>query len=269
MINFRIAGATLRAARLGAGALLAAASLATSAQAAVVVYDSLSGGQRYYSQCFACSDAPSVVELGDIVTLAGTERRLQTISLALEQDITTTLVTPYQLSLTLGLYSFDANLVTSLIASRTVALDVSASGTYTVPIDFRGVDVPDTFYYGLSATSASSELASFRMSLWDYYAQGDPYFGDGPPVPVGTDVGTVVQGPDDIITAVYVRLDSDLTRLYRVDAAGWSADLATGLTPMIQMTATSVPVPEPQSLALVLTAGVAMVLVGRRKRQER
>ena len=259
MSILRIVGTTLGAARRSTGILLAAASLATSAQAAVV-FDSLTGGQLYYSQCFACSDAPAVLELGDIVTLAGTERMLQTITVALEQDINTS-TTPYQLSLTLGLYSVDSALQTTPIASRTVGLEISESGTYSVPISFRGVIVPDTFYYGLSAASQSPQLAALRLSLWDYYDQS--LFGDGQSVPIGTDVGTQVFGPDVVSTQVYARLASDPSRLRAVGADGWGADLAGGFTPVLQITAA--PVPEPQSLALFLVGGLALASVARRR----
>jgi len=259
MSIFRITGATLRAARLVTGALLVTASLAASAQSSVV-YDSLTGAQRYYSQCFVCSDAPDVLELGDIITLAGTERSIKTITLGIEQDVTLS-TTPYQLSLTLSLYSVDGELRTSEIASRTVGLEITASGTYNVPISFQGVIVPDTIYYGLSATSASPQLAGLRLSLWDYYDQS--LNGDGQSVPVGTDVGTQVLGLDLIATQVYVRLSSDPASLRAVGADGWGADLAGGFTPALQIIAA--PVPEPQTLALFLVGGLAMVLIGRRR----
>lgn len=253
--------AKLRAAQWLAGILLATASLVTSAQTAVV-FDSLSQSQRYYSQCFVCSDAPAVLELGDIVTLAGTERVLRTITLGLEQDIQTSTV-PYQLEVTLGLYEVDATLQTSLIASRTVDFEIQDSGHYDLTINFRGVVVPNTFYYGVSAASASPQLAALRLTLWDYFDQAAPYYGDGPSLPVGTDDGTKVFGPDQISSQVYVRLGSDPTRLIVAGYDGWGESLTEGFTPALQIIAS--PVPEPKSLALFLVGGAVMVLMAWRQ----
>lgn len=263
MSPFHKSSTMLRAARWSVGTLLTAVSLAASAQTAVV-FDSLSQAQRFYSQCFVCTDAPAVQELGDIVTLAGTERMLQTITLGLEQDIKTSTV-PYDLRLTLGLYNVDAGLQTSLIASRTVDFTVPDSGLYDVAISFRGVVVPNTFYYGVSAVSTSPQLAALRLTLWDYFDTS--LYGDGQSVPVGTDDGTQVFGLDQVSSQVYVRLASDPTRLRVAGNDGWGDSLKSGFTPALQIIAS--PVPEPKSLALFLVGGLAMVLIGWRRGNQR
>lgn len=258
---------TLRALQLAArswrrtAVVVAAASVAMGAQAAVV-FDSLTGAQLRYNQCFLCEGAPDIAEVGDIITLAGTDRKLTNIAIILEQDRTLPIL-PYQVQVSLGVYSVDSGLLTTLIASRTSTYDLPVEGLYEMKFNFKGVTVPDTFYYGISVASASDQVANLRLSLWDYFGPADD--GDGNALPLGTDPGTEVFASNDVSSVSYARMAGDLTVLRVIGADGWGEELASGFTPAIQISA----VPEPETASLFLAGGLALCSMVRRRSRQR
>lgn len=239
------------------------AALAAPASAGVV-YDSLTGAQQVYSQCFVCDSGPSGAEIGDIITLAGQARSLSSVQIGVVQLPVTegVAINAYTVDVSIGFYTVDAQLNLAPIAWRTASYELPSEGAYRLYMSVSGVQVPDTFFYGLSVTSTSPQVAGLRLSLWDYFDPAE--FGDGNVIPLGTDLGTVVNGPTEITTQMFGRLPDDPTKAQLLDGLAWSGELG-GFTPAVQISA----VPEPQTYALLLVGGLALGLMHWRRNRQR
>ena len=243
---------------------LVAASLGTAAFAshAVVVFDALTGGQTFYNQCFACTGGnPTITELGDIVTLAGSARQVNSVSFRMAQQTFTGLIS-YSADITFSIYSVNmGTLATTLLSAVTNNVQISATGPFDLTFAFNNVTVPDTIFYGVSVSSASVNLGGLRMGLWDYWSPAE--FGDGQTLPVGTDPGTVISGPSSVETIVYGRLLGNNQLIASTNNGLGVNDLSLGFTPNVQISA----VPEPETYALMALGLLAVGAMARRRKQ--
>lgn len=242
--------------------VVAGMGLTAAASQATVVYDRVTGGQTNYNQCFACTGGnPTITELGDIITLAGTERIVDSVTFNMSQQ-TFTGPNPYFADITFSIYSVNtATLATSLISAVTNTVQIPSTGVFPLTYNFNNITVPDTIYYGVSVNSLFTDANGLRLGLWDYWSPAD--FGDGSNNLIGTDVGTVFNGPTSVASTVYGRIaGSSQLRASTNNGLGVN-DLNLGFTPNVQISA----VPEPETYALMALGLLAVGAVARRRKQ--
>ena len=259
--------------------LLVASALTASALAAQAetIFDSNTSSSEYFGAftlCYVCGNNSAVIaELGDIITFGGTARSLTSVNLTMAHINRAAATPAYLVDLTLSLYTVDASLNTSLLASRTGTYSIPAfpaqsAWLLATPFDFTGVVVPNTIYYGLSYSSADPSANSLAFALWDYFRAGAPYYGDGQSLPAGSDPGTVVSGPASVTSIVYGRLASNSALLVSSTNNGLGTGNGnlpnSGFTPTIQFQAIAVPEPAPY---VMYGAGLlTLALIVRRRR---
>lgn len=224
---------------------------ALSANASSVVFDSytnpfIAGGfaQTKFAQCLWCVNNPIIEELGDIITLAGTDRVLEGATVVMAQASAST---SYTADISLKFYTPDG---ATLLASDTQTVFIAgATGAYDIVFDFTSspVTLPDTVYYGVSVTSVSLGANDLWLGLWDYWSL--PEGGDGQALTVGTDPGTTINGATNVSSIMYGRLASNPSVLANSNGTGLGAnDLDLGFTPNIQIVAA--PIPEPATYGM-------------------
>ena len=251
---------TLNAVR--AAAAVAVAGLASvSAQAQSTIFDSLTGGQGVYNQCFTCTGgAPSISELGDVITFAGTNRFITSVDVLFAQQF----FTPgpsYLADLTLRLYNPTG---TTQLGSVQRGISIASTGLYTVTFTFASaVQVPNTIYYGLSVASPSPNANSLRLGLWDYYTGA--FGGDGPNIPAGIDPGTVINAPDNVTSIVYGRLTLNGPLLASTGGGLGPNGLSDGFTPAVRFTAA---IPEPTTYGLMAIGLLGVAAAARRRKAD-
>jgi hypothetical protein len=283
MSNFLPTAGAWRAA--AAAAALGGAALGAQAQVQTVLnaYQDINGD--YISptadsyNCFTCTGgAQNLRELGDIVTLGGTQRTLDTATVLVGQfPVPGNLFAAYLADVTFSVYS-----VTNIGPTPTVTLLGSKTNTYNITqnnsiydlsFDFSGMNIvmPNTIYYGVSvaANNGSPLIAGLRLGLFDYLAVGN--YGNGlVNVPFGTlqagvDVGTTVLGPNSISSVMYGRTVANPGQVVQTQPGTVGGpSINTGYTGAVFITA----VPEPQTYALMFL-GVAAVVSFAAKRNRK
>lgn len=248
------------------GTLAVAALGAASAGAqATIVFDSLTGANTFYNQCLACTGGnPNIAELGDIITLAGTERVLDNVSFRMAQQ-TFTGPNPYFADVTFSVYSVNTTtLATSLLGAVTNTIQIPSTGLFTLNYDFssQNIILPDTIYYGISVNSAFPDANGLRVGLWDYWSPAN--FGDGQTLPVGIDPGTIINGPTNVVSVVYGRLQAGGALVASTNGGLGTNDLSLGFTPNVAIVA----VPEPETYAMMALGLVALGAFVRRRKQQ-
>jgi len=250
---------------------LVAASLGTAVAAshAMVVFDSMFvlpgvASQTNENQSFVGTGGnPTITELGDIITLAGVERRVNSVSVRMAQQ-TFTGLNPYTANITFSIYSVNTlTLATSLLSAVTNNVQISSTGLFDLTFAFNNVTVPDTIFYGVSVGFTNPNINGLGMGLWDYWSPGLPNFGDGQTLPVGTDPGTIINGPSSVETIVYGRLLGNNQLIASTNNGLGVNFLSLGYTPNVQISV----VPEPETYALMALGLLAVGAMARRRKQ--
>ncbi len=251
----------------GKGLALAAAGLMASSAHAVQIFDTLTNGgagfaKSTFSQCLTCTgNNPTISELGDIITFAGTERLFTTARVTMSQ-FGAAVALNYFADVTMKVYTPDG---ATVLASKTETVNITAGNAdYTFTFDFtsQNVVLPNTVYYGISVGSVDPLANNLWLGLWDYYSQA--FGGDGQAPLIGTDPGTLVSTGNSVSSIMYGRLLSNPSFLANSNGVGLGAnDLDLGYTPNVEFNA--VPVPEPSTYGLMFLGLVAVGAAARRK----
>lgn len=265
-------------------AALTSASLGAQAQVQTVLnaYQDINGNflspPVFAYNCFTCTaPALNLNEIGDIVTLGGTQRTLNTATVMVGQFATATPFAAYTANVTFSVYSVTGigpTPTVTLLGSQTNAYNITSSNAiYDLDFNFAGMGIvmPDTIYYGVSVSSASPQIAGLRLALFDYLDplnSGTGTVGTVAPgsLQAGTDPGTVVNSlsPLNISSVMYARTALNPGQVVQTQPGlVGGTSINTGFTPAVLVTA----VPEPQTYALMLL-GIGAVLAFTAKRRK-
>jgi hypothetical protein len=267
------------AAALGCAALGAQAQMQTVFNAYQDINGDFISPTADSYNCFTCTGgASNLREIGDIVTLGGTQRILDTATVLVGQfPVPGNLFSAYLADVTFSVYgvsNIGPTPTVTLLGSKTNTYNITANNSiYDLTFDFTGMNInmPNTIYYGVSvaANNGSPLIAGLRMGLFDYLAPGN--YGNGlVNVPFGTlqtgiDIGTTVTGPNSISSVMYARTVANPSQVVQTQPGTIGGpSINTGYTGAVFITA----VPEPQTYALMFL-GVAAVVGFAAKRNRK